>query len=166
MANTLCSSTGTRERLKLRDATDGQVKATFGRKELFQGSSFAGKETIHGSSIHTALSPDGAWLAVGGDAAVTVWDLNKRELLFALPGRARHDLVHGVEPRQESAGGRLLARRPRHLELAQDQVRTQPDRPGLVIVFLANCRTRFKVVAEILSTFRPYTNRTNEEKPR
>ena len=60
--------------IELRNVTDGEVKATFGRKEL-----------IHGLSIHTALSPDGAWLAVGGDRAVTVWDLNKRELLFALP---------------------------------------------------------------------------------
>jgi WD40 repeat protein len=54
--------------------TDGQLGATFGRKEL-----------IYGFSIHTALSPDGDWLAVGGDKAVTVWDLNKGEMLFALP---------------------------------------------------------------------------------
>jgi WD40 repeat protein len=72
-------------KIELRDASDGQVKAAFGRKELFQGATLGGHETIHGSSIHTALSPDGAWLAVGGDAAVTVWDLNRRELLFALP---------------------------------------------------------------------------------
>ncbi len=60
--------------IEVRDATGGEVKVTFGRKEL-----------VHGISIHTALSPDGNWLAVGGDKAVTVWDLNKRELLFALP---------------------------------------------------------------------------------
>jgi WD40 repeat protein len=60
--------------IEVRDATNGEVKATFGRKEL-----------IHGVTIHTALSPDGNWLAVGGDKAVTVWDLNTRELLFALP---------------------------------------------------------------------------------
>jgi WD40 repeat protein len=61
-------------KIEVRDAADGQVRATFGRKEL-----------IHGRSIHTALTPDGAWLAVGGDKAVTVWDMNKRELMFALP---------------------------------------------------------------------------------
>ncbi len=61
-------------KIEVRDAEDGRVRATFGRKEL-----------IYGRSIHTALSPDGAWLAVGGDKAVTVWDMNKRELLFALP---------------------------------------------------------------------------------
>jgi len=61
-------------KIEVRDAADGQVSATFGRKEL-----------IHGRSIHTALTPDGAWLAVGGDKAVTVWDMNKRELMFALP---------------------------------------------------------------------------------
>ena len=60
--------------IELHDATDGEVKATMGRKEL-----------IHGIAIHTALSPDGAWLAVGGAKAVTVWDLNTHELLFALP---------------------------------------------------------------------------------
>jgi WD40 repeat protein len=61
-------------KIEVRDATDGRVTTTFGKKEL-----------IHGKSIHTALSPDGAWLAVGGDKAVTVWDINKRELLLALP---------------------------------------------------------------------------------
>jgi WD40 repeat protein/serine/threonine protein kinase len=61
-------------KIEVHDAADGQVRVSFGRKEL-----------IHGRSIHTALSPDGAWLAVGGDKAVTVWDINKRELLFALP---------------------------------------------------------------------------------
>ena len=61
-------------KIEVQDAAAGQVRATFGRKEL-----------IHGRSIHTALSPDGAWLAVGGDKAVTVWDMNQRELLFALP---------------------------------------------------------------------------------
>jgi WD40 repeat protein len=61
-------------KIEIRNAADGQVTATFGKKELIQG-----------ESISTALSPDGAWLAVGGDRAVTVWDLNKRELLFALP---------------------------------------------------------------------------------
>jgi WD40 repeat protein len=61
-------------KIEVRDATSGQVTTTFGKKEL-----------IFGESIHTALSPDGALLAVGGDKAVTVWDMNKRELLFALP---------------------------------------------------------------------------------
>jgi WD40 repeat protein len=60
--------------IEVRDATGGEVESTFGRKELIQG-----------VTIHTALSPDGNWLAVGGDKAVTVWDLNTRELLFALP---------------------------------------------------------------------------------
>jgi WD40 repeat protein len=61
-------------KIEVRDATGGRVTTTFGKKEL-----------IHGQSIHTALSLDGAWLAVGGDRAVTVWDLNKRELVLALP---------------------------------------------------------------------------------
>jgi WD40 repeat protein len=61
-------------KIEVRDATDGQVTTNFGKKDW-----------IHGHSIHTALSPDGAWLAVGGDKAVTVWDINKRELMFALP---------------------------------------------------------------------------------
>jgi WD40 repeat protein/serine/threonine protein kinase len=56
------------------DARTGQVATTFGKKEL-----------VHGEAIHTALSPDGAWLAVGGSKAVTVWDMNKRELVLALP---------------------------------------------------------------------------------
>jgi WD40 repeat protein len=63
-----------RAKIEVRHATDGRLLGSFGRKELIQG-----------LSIHTALSPDGAWLAVGGDQAATVWDLNKRELLFALP---------------------------------------------------------------------------------
>src|SRR5262249_35034913 len=58
----------------VRDATSGQVITPFGKKEL-----------IHGDSIHTALSPDGAWLAVGGSKAVTVWDVNKGGLVLALP---------------------------------------------------------------------------------
>jgi WD40 repeat protein len=61
-------------KIEIRDATSGQVTTTFGKKEL-----------IYGASIHTALSPDGAWLVVGGDKAVTVWDMNKGELMFALP---------------------------------------------------------------------------------
>jgi WD40 repeat protein/tRNA A-37 threonylcarbamoyl transferase component Bud32 len=61
-------------KIEIRDAMDGQVTASFGKRGL-----------IHGQSIHTALSPDGAWLAVGGDKAVTVWDINKHELLLALP---------------------------------------------------------------------------------
>ena len=61
-------------KIEVRNATSGEITTTFGKKEL-----------VHGTSIHTALSPDGAWLAVGGDKAVTVWDMNKRELLFALP---------------------------------------------------------------------------------
>jgi WD40 repeat protein/serine/threonine protein kinase len=61
-------------KIELRDATGGQVTTTFGNKEL-----------IHGESIHTALSPDGAWLAVGGAKAVTIWDMNKHQLLLALP---------------------------------------------------------------------------------
>jgi WD40 repeat protein len=61
-------------KIEVREATSGQVTTTFGKREL-----------TCGRSIHTALSPDGAWLAVGGDKAVTVWDLNKRELVFALP---------------------------------------------------------------------------------
>jgi WD40 repeat protein len=56
------------------DATTGQVISAFGKKEL-----------LHGQTIHTALSSDGAWLAVGGSKAVTVWDLNKHELVLALP---------------------------------------------------------------------------------
>jgi WD40 repeat protein len=56
------------------DATTGQVTTNFGKTEL-----------LRGASIHTALSPDGAWLAVGGSKAVTVWDLNKRELVLTLP---------------------------------------------------------------------------------
>jgi WD40 repeat protein/serine/threonine protein kinase len=64
----------TEGKIEIRNVTDGQLRASFGKKELIQG-----------LSIHSALSPDSAWLAVGGDKAVTVWDLNKGELLFALP---------------------------------------------------------------------------------
>lgn len=64
----------TEGKIEVRDATGGQVTTTFGKKEL-----------IHGQSIHTALSPDATWLAVGGDKSVTVWDMNKRELVLALP---------------------------------------------------------------------------------
>jgi WD40 repeat protein len=31
------------------------------------------------------LSSDGAWLAAGGSKAVTIWDMNKRQLVLALP---------------------------------------------------------------------------------
>jgi WD40 repeat protein len=56
------------------DTTTGEVSTTFGEKEL-----------VHGSAIHTALSSDGTWFAVGGSKAVTIWDLNQRKLLLALP---------------------------------------------------------------------------------
>jgi WD40 repeat protein/tRNA A-37 threonylcarbamoyl transferase component Bud32 len=56
------------------DATTGQITTAFGKKDL-----------LLGQTIHTALSPDGAWLAVGGSKAVTVWDMNKRELVLTLP---------------------------------------------------------------------------------
>jgi WD40 repeat protein/serine/threonine protein kinase len=56
------------------DATTGQVTTAFGKKEL-----------LSGGISHTALSPDGTWLAVGGRKPVTVWDLTKRELVLALP---------------------------------------------------------------------------------
>ncbi|MBI1914627.1 MAG: protein kinase [Planctomycetes bacterium] len=56
------------------DATTGEVTAAFGKKEL-----------LAGETVHTALSADGAWLAVGGTKSVTVWDMTRRELLLALP---------------------------------------------------------------------------------
>jgi WD40 repeat protein/serine/threonine protein kinase len=56
------------------DTTTGEVSTTFGEKEL-----------VHGSAIHTALSSDGSWFAVGGSKAVTIWDMNQRKLLLALP---------------------------------------------------------------------------------
>jgi WD40 repeat protein len=61
-------------KIEIRDAAGGQVTASFGKKDL-----------IFGDSIHTALSPDGAWLAVGGSKGVTVWDMDKHELVLALP---------------------------------------------------------------------------------
>jgi WD40 repeat protein len=61
-------------KIEIRDATGGQVTASFGKKDL-----------IFGDSIHTALSPDGAWLAVGGNKALTIWDMNTHELILALP---------------------------------------------------------------------------------
>jgi WD40 repeat protein len=60
--------------VEVRDAITGELSKSFGDKELLQG-----------SAIHTALSSDGAWLAVGGSKAVTIWDLNKQELVLALP---------------------------------------------------------------------------------
>jgi WD40 repeat protein/serine/threonine protein kinase len=56
------------------DTSTGQVSTTFGEREL-----------LHGSAIHTALSSDGSWFASGGSKAVTIWDMNKRQLLLALP---------------------------------------------------------------------------------
>jgi WD40 repeat protein/serine/threonine protein kinase len=56
------------------DVDTGKVTTAFGSKEL-----------LAGDTIHTALSRDSAWLAAGGSKAVSVWDLNNRELVVALP---------------------------------------------------------------------------------
>jgi WD40 repeat protein/serine/threonine protein kinase len=56
------------------DTTTAELSTEFGEKEL-----------LHGSAIHTALSADGSWLAAGGSKAVTIWNMNKRQLLLALP---------------------------------------------------------------------------------
>jgi WD40 repeat protein/serine/threonine protein kinase len=56
------------------DVATGEVTTSFGKKDL-----------LLGETIHTALSPDGAWLAVGGSKPVTIWDMKTHELVLALP---------------------------------------------------------------------------------
>jgi WD40 repeat protein len=60
--------------IEVQDAETGKVETAFGSKDL-----------LAGDTIHTALSRDGAWLAVGGSKAVTVWNMNNQELVVALP---------------------------------------------------------------------------------
>jgi WD40 repeat protein len=60
--------------VEVRDVDTGGVTTAFGKKEF-----------LAGDTVHTALSHDGVWLAAGGSKAVSVWDMNKRELVVVLP---------------------------------------------------------------------------------
>jgi WD40 repeat protein/serine/threonine protein kinase len=94
--------------VEVRNATTGQVTTAFGKKEL-----------LSGGVIHTALSPDSTWLAVGGTKPVTVWDLTKRELVLALPEERGTVWSLAWSPNQEllavgsSDGGLVIWNLPR-----------------------------------------------------
>jgi WD40 repeat protein/serine/threonine protein kinase len=55
-----------------------------GRRDFALAATPAGTGAAHKGRVAITLSADGAWLAQGGPA-VRVWDLQTRELLFALP---------------------------------------------------------------------------------
>jgi WD40 repeat protein len=78
----------------------GQRAYSFGRGEIKQ------------SSGEVALSADGAWFAVGGNKAITVWDTETKKLLLALPEERSAAAPLAWNPGREllavgSAGGGL-----------------------------------------------------------